>query len=193
MDFKLNKTSKMNCFSFSLDARNCVTGSKLRKIKGSTCSTCYALKGNYNYPSVIKNRQNNLGHFESVHFVNVMTFKLQDQKFFRWFDSGDIPNIEGLEKIVQIAINTPWCKHWLPTREIKLIREYKGSFPKNLIVRVSAPMIDGQPPKDARNTSTVHTKNPIGFECPSVYQNNNCGSCRACWDKRIKNISYRAH
>ena len=190
---KLNKTSKMNCFSFSLDARKCVTGSKLRLIAGSTCSKCYALKGNYNYPSVQQNREKNLYHLENKYFVEVMAFQLQDHKFFRWFDSGDIPHLEGLKKIIRIAELTPHCKHWLPTRELKLIKEYKGTFPKNLIVRVSAPMIDGQPPKGVKNTSTVHTKKAIGFECPSYKQNNNCGSCRACWDKRIKNISYKEH
>ena len=120
----------MNCFSFSLDARDCITGSKLRLIEGSTCSKCYALRNNYNYPSVIKNRKNNLKHLESEYFVYVMTYQLQHMKYFRWFDSGDIPNIEALKKIVEIAKNTPHCKHWLPTREIKIIRQYKKSFLK---------------------------------------------------------------
>ena len=79
---KLNKTSKMNCFSFSLDARDCITGSKLRLIEGSTCSKCYALRNNYNYPSVIKNRKNNLKHLESEYFVYVMTYQLQHMKYF---------------------------------------------------------------------------------------------------------------
>ena len=44
-----------------------------------------------------------------------------------------------------IAKNTPKIKHWLPTKEYQLIRQYEkefGEFPKNLIVRVSAPMVD---------------------------------------------------
>ena len=132
-DFKLNKTSKMNAFSFSLDARNCVTGSKLRKIKGSVCEKCYAFKGRYPTPSVRKNRETNLQHFNNKYFVEVMAFKLQHQKFFRWFDSGDLPNMEGLKKIVKIAELTPDTKHWLPTREIKLIQQYlkKNTFLSN--------------------------------------------------------------
>ena len=193
---KLNKTSKMNCFSFSLDARDCITGSRLRKIKGSTCSSCYALKGNYNYPSVIKNRQTNKDHLNSDYFVYVMTYQLKDMKYFRWFDSGDLPSIEALSKIVEIAKNTPNCKHWLPTREIGIIREFlkTNSFPKNLIVRVSSPMIDDKPLKAFALTSTVHKeKKHYGFKCKAIDQNNNCLDCRACWDKRIKNISYKAH
>ena len=195
-DFKLNKTSKMSAFSFSLDARNCVTGSKLRKIKGSVCEKCYAFKGRYPTPSVRKNRETNLEHFNNKYFVEVMAFKLQHQKFFRWFDSGDLPNMEGLKKIVRIAEVTPDTKHWLPTREIKLIQQYlkKNTFPKNLVVRVSGLMIDGPPPKGFKNTSTVHKdKDPIGFDCVSRFQGNQCLSCTACWDKRIKNISYKVH
>ena len=193
---RLGKTSKMRGYSFGLDARNCITGSKLRKVKGSVCAKCYAMKGNFNFPSVRKNKETNLKHIESEYFVYVMTYQLQDIKYFRWFDSGDLPHIEALKKIVQIAQNTPKTKHWLPTREIKMIQEYlkNNKFPKNLIVRVSAPMVDGPPPKGFKHTSTVHKDGkPHGFDCVSRFQNNQCLTCTACWDKRIKNISYKEH
>lgn len=193
---RLGKTSKMRGYSFGLDARNCITGSKLRKVEGSVCAKCYAMKGNFNFPSVRKNKETNLKHIESEYFVYVMTYQLQDIKYFRWFDSGDLPHLEALKKIVQIAENTPSTKHWLPTREIKMIQEYlkNNKFPKNLIVRVSAPMVDGPPPKGFRHTSTVHKdKKPYGFDCVSRFQGNQCLTCTACWDKRIKNISYKEH
>ena len=57
---RLGKTSKMRGYSFGLDARNCITGSKLRKVKGSVCAKCYAMKGNFNFPSVRKNKETNL-------------------------------------------------------------------------------------------------------------------------------------
>ena len=41
----LTRTSKMPGLSYSLPAWECKTGSKLRKIKGSVCASCYALKG----------------------------------------------------------------------------------------------------------------------------------------------------
>ena len=41
------RTSKMPGLSYSLPAWECKTGSKLRKVKGSVCASCYALKGNY--------------------------------------------------------------------------------------------------------------------------------------------------
>ena len=40
------RTSKMPGLSYSLPAWECKTGSKLRKVKNSVCSMCYALKGN---------------------------------------------------------------------------------------------------------------------------------------------------
>ena len=43
----LTRTSKMPGLSYSLPAWECKTGSKLRKVKGSVCASCYALKGNY--------------------------------------------------------------------------------------------------------------------------------------------------
>ena len=42
---------------------------------------------------------------------------------------------------------TPTIKHWLPTREVKVVSDYLKiykEFPDNLLVRVSSPMIDGE-------------------------------------------------
>ena len=50
----LTRTSKMPGLSYSLPAWECKTGSKLRKIKGSVCASCYALKGNYTRYKAIK-------------------------------------------------------------------------------------------------------------------------------------------
>ena len=43
----LSKPSKMPGWSYGLPAKECKTGSKLRKVPGSTCFDCYALKGCY--------------------------------------------------------------------------------------------------------------------------------------------------
>ena len=40
---KLSRTSKMPCHSYNLPATRCITGSKMAKIKGTTCYDCYAL------------------------------------------------------------------------------------------------------------------------------------------------------
>ena len=53
----LTRTSKVPGLSYSLPAWECKTGSKLRKIKGSVCASCYALKGNYTRYKAIKAAQ----------------------------------------------------------------------------------------------------------------------------------------
>ena len=54
------KNSKMRGTSFGLNASQCITGSKLRKIPGSVCATCYCCdRGTDLYPTVKQGRTNN--------------------------------------------------------------------------------------------------------------------------------------
>ena len=46
----LSEPSKMPTYAYSIPAKYCITGSKLRMIANSTCSKCYALKGRYIFP-----------------------------------------------------------------------------------------------------------------------------------------------
>ena len=52
MIVKLSNTSKMPCKSWGIPASSCKTGAKLRKVKGSVCSGCYAHKGAYSWKAV---------------------------------------------------------------------------------------------------------------------------------------------
>ena len=52
----LTATSKMPEESFSLSARDCITGAKLHNVPDSVCAKCYALGGMYNFP-VVKDAQ----------------------------------------------------------------------------------------------------------------------------------------
>ena len=196
----LGKPSKMPCPSYNTPASLCVTGSKLRKVKGSTCHKCYAMKGNYTRPNVRVWLKKRFDAFEHERFVEAMSVMINNYSaksgYFRWFDSGDLANMNMLEKIVMVCNSTKKIKHWLPTREVKIVSDYLKiyhQFPENLLVRVSAPMIDGKPLK-FRWTSTVHhKKKPIGHDCPSRFQENKCMDCRACWDRKVKNVSYHKH
>ena len=195
----LGKTTKMPCPSYNTPASMCGMGSRLRKLTGSVCSGCYAFKGNYVYSSVQQGLLKRFHAFKHPRYVEAMSYMLNRYctTHFRWFDSGDLYDMKMLEKIVMVWQQTPKIKHWLPTREVRIVKDYLKiykEFPKNMVVRVSAPMIDGNPLKSFRWTSTVHHyKEPIGRDCPSRFQGNKCQSCRACWDKRIKNISYHKH
>ena len=195
---KLGKAGKMPCPTYNTPAKLCVTGSRLRKIKGSTCNKCYAMRGNYLFPKVQQGLHKRFNAFKHERFVEAMalTIRANCSSHFRWFDSGDLADRTMLQKIVEVCKSTPKIKHWLPTREVKIVKDYLKiykKFPRNLVVRISAPMIDGKPLK-FRWTSTVHHKEkPTGRDCPSRFQENKCMDCRACWDRRIKNVSYHKH
>ena len=98
-------------------------------------------------------------------------------------------------KIFEVCELTPHIKYWLATREYKLVDKIKEEdVPKNLCLRVSAIKVDSQPPSFWKWTSGVHKdKKPIGRECPAYKQGGECGSCRACWNRNIKQVSYKAH
>ena len=198
----LSNPDKMPCKSYNLPARECRVGSILRGIKNSTCAGCYALKGRYAFPNVQAALYRRLESLNNPDWVPAMVRLIDNEPFFRWFDSGDIQSVDHLAQIVAVCNATPKTKHWLPTREVKLVREYarNNPIPKNLNIRISAPMIDAESPRvidsagKALPTSTVHDKRPpIGYECPAPKQGNNCGDCRACWNPRKRNISYGKH
>ena len=199
----LAKPSKMPSYAYSLPAKKCITGAKLRAIKGSVCYGCYAFKGNYVYPVVQKCLDKRLNLMNTnVKWISAMSFLVnwygKKVKYFRWHDSGDLQSLQHLCKIVKVVKNTPTITHWLPTREVKIIKEYKekyGEFPSNLIVRISATMINGLPHKFHKHSSTVITDTKIASNwiCPSSKQGNKCMDCRACWDKNVSDVSYIKH
>ena len=188
----LTRTSKMPGLSYSLPAWACKTGSKLRKIEGTPCFSCYALKGNYiRYPKIKEVQYKRLDSITNPLWVEAMAVQIKNQKYFRWHDAGDIQSVEHLRKIFAVAILTPNTKHWLPTQERKYLLEVDQSeVPDNLIIRLSGSKINGSIPNAWEHTSSVVTENA---KCPSANQDGKCMDCRMCWSKDVKNISYGKH
>ena len=199
------KTTKMPSESYSLPAKACITGSKLVNVKGSVCEGCYALKGNYHrFAKTIEPLQyKRLESIKNPLWVEAMVKLIGNKPFFRWHDAGDLQSVEHLSKIVQIARRLDKTLFWLPTREANIVKDLlkTESIPVNLVIRISAMMID-QPAKLPRSlqgqvnvlTSTVHKDLELtGFKCVAPSQQGKCGSCRACWDNTVTNVSYRAH
>lgn len=192
--------SKMPGTTFAIDAFACKTGSKLAKIDGTPCRSCYARKLQKLRPSVDAGWKANLDKFNRAdpdRWAHAMAFQIlryNRDGFHRWFDSGDLQSIEMLDAIVQVCRMTPKIKHWLPTQERAIVAAY-GELPDNLIVRVSASKLDGPMPKGASHGSQVFTKGhePKGKECKARTRGNACGPCRACWDKSVAFISYPKH
>lgn len=197
----LSKPSKMPSWAWSIPASLCKTGGKLRNVKGSVCSKCYALKGRYVFNNVQNALQRRLDVYNENpdRWVDLMSCIIRAKKiaFFRWFDSGDLQSAQMLRHIMEVAKNCPDTKFWLPTREYGIVSEVLAidACPSNLVIRLSGYMIDGPAPiqvacKAGVNTSTV-TKGEA--TCPAPKQGNKCLDCRACWDKNVLNVSYKAH
>ena len=200
----LTQTTKMPCQSYSLPTIACVTGFKMREIAGSICSDCYADKGNYRkYSNNIEPAQH--ARLESINdelWVDAMVVSIGADKYFRWHDSGDIQNIEHLEKIADVARATPGCMHWLPTREYGIVSAFTAQYdvPDNLIIRLSAMFTDKAVvvPKTLQGVkgvavSNVHSKKAIGTACNAPKQNGECRTCRACWNRKVAAVSYSIH
>jgi hypothetical protein len=195
----LGKPSKMPGLSYGISALACRVGAKLAKVAGSVCNGCYALKANYSYPSVQKAHVKRYNSLTSISWVDSMVTLIgrSNTDYFRWHDSGDLQSFQHLLDIVTIAERLPTVSFWLPTREKQYVNMFMrsfGSFPSNLVVRVSAAMVDAKAPEGYENTSTVHTGDLVdGIECMAWLNDNKCGACRLCWDKTVKTVSYRKH
>ena len=187
----LSKPSKMPGWAYGLPAAECKTGSKLVNIENSVCSGCYALKGCYVFPVVQAAQYRRLASIASPLWTGAMSLLINSKKskFFRWHDSGDVQDLQHLEKIYEVCRLTPSKRHWMPTREA-WIKDHLTSCPSNLVIRFSSPMVDQGPVMSWPNTSTVSTKSRT---CPAPDQDNACGDCRACWDPEVKNIEYGQH
>lgn len=205
--------SKMPGTSYGISAEHCKTGAILAKIPGSVCHGCYAMGGNYVYPSVKAAHAKRESGIDSPHWtaamVALINWSQQRGKnrlgepialgWHRWHDSGDIQSVEHLTKICAVAALTPNVRHWLPTREHAMVREYVkrgGTVPSNLVIRISATMIDGPATAHWPTTSTVHHEQAPAsgaHVCPAPLQDNNCGDCRACWNPAVAQVSYHKH
>jgi len=200
----LSRPSKMPSYAWSISARRCNVGSKLAKVKGSVCEGCYALKGRYmfnNTQDALERRYNAWSN-DRERWVDAMIYLMHNKQHivnagvFRFFDSGDIQGSAMLDDINTVAWASPTIRFWLPTKEYKLVKNYDKEIAPNLVIRVSAPTVD-KGFSGYTHISTVYNKDNIdtaeGHICPSSNQGNECGSCRACWNDKVSEVSYIAH
>jgi hypothetical protein len=179
--------------SYSLPAWECQTGSKLRKVEGSPCYGCYALKGNYTrYPAIKEAQYRRLEAMKHPQWVEAMAAVIKRQKFFRWHDAGDIQSHEHMKKIIEICKLTPDTKHWLPTQERQYLPKPE-EVPANLVIRLSRSKIDLEASPKAWSHDSGVTTDDSKRTCPAPTQGGKCLDCRACWNKDIKSIIYGKH
>ena len=200
MNVKLSKTSKLDgILSWSLQAiETCPASKDANGNLVPACQGCYATTGNYNYPNVKAPRQFNREDWKRDSWVDDMVKELDSSRYFRWFDSGDMYDIRLANKILMVMRLTPWVKHWLPTRmykfaKFKYVIDAMQSLP-NVVVRLSSDSVTGEI-INGRNTSTIFSDTlPEGAtECKAYEHNGKCNGCRACYDKNVRVIAYKAH
>jgi hypothetical protein len=199
---KISVTSKLDGNrSWSLQALDTCPGSiESPGVLVDACKGCYATTGNYNYPNVKAPRIHNKDDWQRLDWVDDMVQALDNDRYFRWFDSGDMYALGLAEKILEIMTRTPWCKHWLPTRMHK--------FPKfrdvitrmraldNVMVRFSSDSVTGHYITGLHGSVIVPTSDdaPEGVTlCKAYKHGGKCNGCRACWDRSIDVIAYPAH
>jgi hypothetical protein len=152
----------------------------------------------YNMPNVKSVRESNREDWKRAEWVDEMVALLKKQKFFRWFDSGDVYHPALAFKIYLVMQKTPQVQHWLPTKsynipKIRAVLERMKMLP-NAAVRYSSPSITGEFNVDHGSTVIAYADDETtATVCGAYSRNGKCGDCRACWDKEIKVIAYPAH
>jgi hypothetical protein len=202
MTIKLSKTSKLDgILSWSLNALDTCQGSIGKD--GNlvpACQGCYATTGNYRFPNVKAPREFNKQDWQRIDWVDDMVLALDSSRYFRWLDSGDIYSVELAEKILEVMIKTPWCKHWLPTRMYKF-KKYANVLATmnrlpNVVVRFSSDSVTGET-VEGRFSSVIFSEDsqiPKGaIECLAYENDGKCNGCRACYSKDVQVIAYKAH
>jgi hypothetical protein len=200
----LSAPSKMPGYAYSIPAEHCVTGSLLRKVEGSACSKCYALKGNYKrFPGVRRAMERRLRAVrEGASWVAAMSLLLEryaakGHVYFRWHDSGDIQDRNHLHNICMVHDIVPQVQGWIPTREYRILDGFDRAIPDNLTVRVSAHMIGQRAPSRFSVSSMIVPKGesvPDGVaHCPAPTQGGKCGECRNCWNSEVSTVAYTQH
>ena len=186
----------MPCRSWSLPTYACISGSRLAHIKNSVCSSCYATKGAYRWPSTINAQTRRLLHARHPQWVEAMVTLINhySRDYFRWFDSGDLQDMEMLNKIFEVCRQTPETQHWLPTQERRMVKHVVP--PPNLVIRVSSPIMEVPLISSIHWTTSMVMKHPdpsVGYICPATTIRHKCEDCRACWDAQVDNIIYKRH
>jgi hypothetical protein len=198
---KLSKTKKLNARSWSLQALTTCPASK--DVNGelvAACKGCYATTGNYRFKNVKAPREHNQKDWKRSDWVADMVQELDSDRYFRWFDSGDMYSLGLANKMLEVMQQTPHCNHWLPTRMHKFSKfseviAQMEALP-NVVVRLSSDSVTGGTIEGEHTSTIIPTPAdaPTGATVCEAYANEgNCNGCRKCWAKDVKTIAYPAH
>ena len=201
---KLSNTSKLGVKSWSLQAINTCPASIGKDGQlVDACKGCYATSGNYRFANVKAPREFNRQAWQQESFVQDFIKALHKERFFRWFDSGDMYDLRLAHKMLEIMQGTPHVKHWLPTRMYKFKKFHaviqQMAALENVVVRLSSDSVTGElVQSDLTDTnSTIVPEDALseykGFICQAFYQDGKCLDCTACYSKDVKTVAYVGH
>ena len=199
---KLSVTSKLDGIrSWSLNALDTCPGSIASPgVLVDACKGCYATTGNYRFKNVKAPREHNKIDWQRIEWVDDMVQALDSDRYFRWFDSGDVYTLALAEKMLEVMTLTPGVQHWLPTRmhkftKFKSVLNDMQALP-NVSVRFSSDSVTGEYTKGLHGSVIVPVAEDVkrGMTLCEAYANDGkCSGCRACYDKKVKVIAYPAH
>ena len=202
MAIRISVTSKLDGIrSWSLQARETCPGSiDADGELVAACAGCYAVGGNYRYPNVREPRIENREDWKRPEWVADMVAALRNDRFFRWFDSGDMYALPLAEKILEVMTLTPDVRHWVPTRMYKF-RKFADVIARmqalpNVMVRPSSDSVTGEYTPGVHGSTIVPAADQVPAGATLCHAANNagkCGACRACYDKSVAVVAYVAH
>jgi hypothetical protein len=198
----LSKTSKMPCASWSIPAGKTCPGSKKSLAELGTenhiCAVCYARKNLYTWPGVqnaqaerLKFLTDSLKKDGGKEWIEAMVAAIKKTRnpYFRVHDSGDLFSKEYIQAWIKVCKQLPKVKFWFPTKEWvrreQLPHLRRLAKLKNVVVRPSGMMIDGDAPviKGLQKGNT-QTTDISKVNCPAYLGSDGCEDCRKCWDGR---------
>lgn len=221
---KFSKASKMPCLSWSLPALLTCPGSSesYKNYSGQlqdwqnafdsdaklvpSCQGCYATTGNYLYKNVKAVREHNMQDWQKPDWASKMVATIKHEKYFRFFDSGDVYCVELAEKILEVCKRCPDTKFWIPSLawqivEIENVLLDINALP-NVVVRGSTGKVISSKneikyshyPSSYVVANAEDVKGSRGLVvCRSFERSGKCGSCRACWNIKVGTVLYPAH
>lgn len=197
-----NKNSKTGMACLNLAMPTCVCRPDAPCYEG-----CYARKGTQQIAVVQAAYYRNLRlyndnpdeFFEQVYYK----IKFSGLPLVRWFDSGDLPSYDFLERVVELCKKTPNTKHMMFTKKYDLVNQYLDihkELPDNLNILFSAWDVLWEVPNphglgiayvdfDDKRINPEFPKN--AFVCPG--RESTCSSCRVCWNNKLKAVIFKQH
>jgi hypothetical protein len=187
----LSVSEKMEVFCFDLDPQE---SGCLERCDYGVSGVCYVGNNHReNYKPRKAKLKRNLEFLKSNRFDSIKFEILKTrQRQFRWFGAGDLPDFESLKKIVKVCEQLPAVQFWLPTSRDDLLFQFfdveKLTIPKNLTIRLSAPIIGEEMPafmvakcREWRISYSQTTLDESKATCHASKDGSSCDMCEDCF------------